>query len=153
LSERQRSAIRDEIKTRISSGVPKKAIVKALSAKYKISPITLRWYIRTQPGIEKSHKFHVVAPSVPAATEHPGGASGGHGVGSASVPLTSILNQLSDKRVKRLLAAKKLVPELELVRRHESAIRGKIRNLQRQLQADESKARAIEQRIKRLSGF
>jgi hypothetical protein len=128
LSDRQRIAIRKEIKAMLASRVPRHEVVKALSAKYRISPISLRWHIRMLLGA-------------------------GRGSGIQSAPFTRILNQLSDKKVKRILAAKKLVPELESARRHESELRGKIRDLERQLHAEENKVRLIKQRIKRLSGF
>ena len=147
LSDHQRVALREEITKRLSSGIPKTAVVKSLASKYKISPISLRWYIRTQPGGDNAGRLRVL-PAGRRQDAPPDGYKNGR-----SLPFSQVLNRLSEGSLRRLLAAKKLVPQLNLVRRHESQLRGQIRELERRLHAEEGRARVIERKIKRLSGL
>jgi hypothetical protein len=149
LNDRQRVALREEIRSRLSSGIPQKEVVKSLASKYKISPISLRWYIRHLPSGNRSGKLLVL----PTSGDYHGGPGHVRDQNGHSEPFEKVLNRLSEGSLKRLLAAKKLVPQLQLVRRYESELRGKIRELERRLQAEEGRARVIERKIKRLSGF
>ncbi len=136
LSESQRKSLRDDIRGKMEAGVSRSDLVRSLAAKYKISPISMRWYLRTQPA---------GAPGAPILANKPGGA--------AASSVLSLLNGLTQSKMKRLLEAKKLIPKLQVFRRHEDELRDRIRQLEKRLESEAGKARGVEARIKRLAGL
>ena len=66
LSESQRTAIRKEILKRLAAGASRTAVSRDLSKTYRVSPVTIRWYIKTLKGTAGAART-ASAPSVAAA--------------------------------------------------------------------------------------
>lgn len=166
LTPEKRVALRKELHAKQAAGVSRSAILKSLSAKFGISPEGMRWYLKEKSPNGSPQK--AAAPSKPKAIK--GGsrgqkpaAKGPHGTKPRKAPspkpalngnslhLPEVLNRLTEKDLKQLLAAKKLVPDLEASRRRERELRARVRDLGRELRAESSKARKIQRQIKRLS--
>jgi hypothetical protein len=159
LSDPQRKALRQDIQAKLSSGMPRRDLVRTLSTKYRISPISMRWYLRTQPAALAAGDGN--ASAGPLAAAGLPNASGealarsllGEAPGNGGRSVVDMLSGLTPQKIRRLIQAKKLIPKLQVFRRHESAIRGRIRRLEKQLESELGKARGVEAQIKRLAGL
>jgi len=163
LNDAQRKSLRSDIDSRMAGGASRREIVQSLAAKYKISPISMRWYLRTQTAPESAARPPValeVSPSPePAArslaaekTLLDAFVSWKPGAGDDQT-LVTLLSGLTHQKIKRLLEAKKLLPKLDQLRRHESHIRGQIRQLEKKLESETGKARGVEEQIRRLAAL
>lgn len=162
LSDDQRLSLRRDIAAKLSAGVPRTTIVKGLSSKYKISPISMRWYLRTQPtsGAAKPGASQTAPPAAGGTPlrKPDAGLTAALGCGTSGSAhhgksLVDILNEVTPKKLKRILEAKKLIPKLAVHRRQESKLKGQIQLLEKKLESEQSKVRGVEAQIKRLAGF
>jgi hypothetical protein len=169
LTPAKRIALRTELKSQLSAGVERSEILKSLSAKYGITTEGLRWYLnaespsgsarkartpkkaratktakaktRRQKPAKKGPKRHRAKR---AYTRKP--SSNGH-----ALHLPKVLGELTEKALKGLLAAKRLVPRLEAATRRERELKAEIRSLSGEVRAERTKARRIQGQIKRLA--
>jgi len=155
LSDSQRRALREDIWSKMIAGVPRNELVKSLSSKYKISPISMRWYLRTQPPVPAARSTGSAQGPAPEAVGAPqaGIPFGKEAGGGQDVSLLSVLNGLTERKIKSLMEAKRLIPKLQVFRRHELELRGRIRELEKKLESEVGKARGMEAQIKRLAGL
>jgi len=154
LDEDKRKALRADISARLAAGIHRRILVKELSLKYRISPISMRWYLRTQDPVGPSGSH----PLPPASHEAPTEAItqallGGDAAVGHDASLVDLLNGLTQEKIKRLMEAKKLIPKLLVFRRHESELRHQIERLEKKLGSEVGKARGLEAQIKRLAGL
>jgi hypothetical protein len=165
LTPEKKAALRKELKAKLSAKVSPSEILKSLSAKFGISPEGVRWYMNAESpnGSSKKVKAPKKAKAAKAKSRKPRPAkktakrakakraySRKPSSNGRALHLPKFLGTLTEKALKGLLAAKKLVPHLESVRQKEEELRQGVRNLMSKLRAMSSKARRLQRRIKKL---
>lgn len=167
LTPEERVVLRQELKAQMSAGVKTSEILKSLSKKYGITPEGLRWYMNGASGSGTARKEKAVKKKAKAAkansrkqkpakkTPKRAKAERAHSRKPSSnghaLHLPKVLGGLTEKALKGLLAAKRLVPSLEASRRLEEKLREGVRSLLRRLRLVGSKARKLQRQIKRLA--
>jgi hypothetical protein len=166
LTPEKRVALRTELKSQLSAGVKRSEILNSLSKKYGITPEGLRWYLnaespngsarkakaakKTKAAKGKSRKPRAAKKGPKRAWARNARAAKASSNGHA-LHLPKVLGSLTEKALKGLLAAKRLVPHLVASRRREQELRSSVRDLSQELRAETSKARRLERRIKKLA--
>jgi hypothetical protein len=163
LTPEKRVVLRKELAAKIKAGVPRVKILKSLSVKFGITTEGMRWYYKDASGngtpkkTASAAKSKEPAPKTPAAKKAihkasaaklaaPKASQNGH-----SLNLPGILTQHSEGELRRILAAKKLVPHLEAATRREQELRKSVKSLSRELRAESSKARQLQRQIRKLT--
>ena len=100
LSGPQRAAIRKEILRRLAAGQSRSSIGRLLARKYRVSTVTIRWYIKSLKGNAPSPR---PAPLAVVSI----------GRSRRSMKLLDIVKNVSEEGLTRALAAKKLFVQLE----------------------------------------
>jgi hypothetical protein len=165
LTPEKRDALRKELAAKLKAGLPKVKILKSLSEKFGISTEGMRWYWNAASANGTLKKAAPSAKSKPAVGRRPAPKTPKKAVrksraakayapkpsqNGSSLHLPEILNH-TEGELKRLLAAKKLVPDLEAATRREQELRKHVKTLARELRAESSKARKLQRQIKRLA--
>jgi hypothetical protein len=169
LTPEQRAALRTELKAQLAAGMERSEILKSLSEKYGITPEALRWYLNAESpnastGKAKKAKAAKKVKAAKAKNRKPRAAKKAPKRARAkkahprkappngrALHLPKVLGELTEKALKGLLAAKRLVPSLEVSRRREYELKTQIRSLSGELRAERTKARRIQRRIKKLA--
>jgi len=160
LTPQKREVLRNELTAKLAAGVEKREILSSLSAKYGITPEGMRWYLNAASPNGSVKKGRPAKGRRPGKKPGPK-ASRGTRARKARAPraasrgrtlqLAEVLGQLTEKALKGLLAARRLVPALEASQEREQELRTRQRNLSRELRAERVKARKIQRAIKRLA--
>jgi hypothetical protein len=166
LTPEKRVELRKELKAQLAAGVKRSEILKSLSAKYGITTEGLRWYLnavspngsarkpkapkRSKASKSKSRRQKPTKkrPKRARAKRAYSRKSSSNGY---ALHLPKALGSLTEKALKGLLAARRLVPRLEASRRREQELRESVRDLGRELRVESTKARKIQRRIRRLA--
>lgn len=167
LTPDKRVELRKELKAQVAAGVKRSEILKSLSAKYGITPEGLRWYLNAESpsrsvrkakatkkvasGKTKSRKEKPAKKAAKRAWGKRASAAAKASSNGHALHLPKVLGELTEKALKGLLAAKRLVPSLEASARREQELKTQIRSLSGELRAERTKARRIHRHIKRLA--
>jgi hypothetical protein len=161
LTPEKRVALRKELKRKLAAGVSRSEILKTLSTKFGITPEGMRWYLKEK--FPKRSKASTASTGKRGMARRGGQTLGKQGakakkatsakpaLNGSALHLPEVLNRLTERDLKRLLSAKKMVPDLEASRRREQELRTRVRELGRELRAESYKARKIQRQIKRLA--
>jgi hypothetical protein len=156
LTPERRTLLRKELKANLAAGVEKSEILKSLSAKYGITSEGMRWYLNAASPNGSARRGKAARGK--SRKKKPGrkGSRGARarkarGPRARAVHLPGVLGQLTEKALRGLLAAKRLVPALDASRQREEELRARVRDLNRELRAESGKARKIQRQIKRLA--
>jgi len=160
LTPEKRALLRKELAAKVKAGVGRSEILKSLSTRFGITTEGMRWYYKDATGTKKPKKAAPVAKSKPAAGPRPAPKAPKRAIrkspaaktsqNGSSLHLPEILKH-SEGDLKRLLAAKRLVPHLEAATRREQELRKHVKSLSRELRAESSKARKLQRLIRRLA--
>lgn len=166
LTPEKKAALRKELKAKLAAKVSRSEILKSLSTKFGISPEGIRWYLNAESpnGSSKKVKPPKKAKAVKAQSRKKKPAKKGFQATKAkkahpskpssngsALHLPELLGRLTEKALKGLLAAKRLVPVLEASRRREQELRSRVRGLSGELRVESSKARKLQRQIKKLA--
>jgi hypothetical protein len=144
LTPEKRAALRKELATKLKAGIPRVKILQSLSDKFGISTEGMRWYWNAASSNGTPKKALHKAPATKVRVPKPS-----HNGNSLHLP--GILTQHTEGELKRILAAKKLVPHLEAATRREQELRRNVKRLSRELRAENTKARQLQRQIKTLT--
>jgi hypothetical protein len=162
LTPEKRAALRKELAAKIKAGLPRVKILKSLSDKFGITTEGMRWYWNAASSNGAPKKVAPLAKSKPAPSPRPAPkkairkataakvAAPKPSQNGSSLHLPEILNH-TEGELKRILAAKKLVPYLEAATRREQELRKHVKTLSREIRAESSKARKLQRQIKKLA--
>jgi len=145
LTDEQKSALRAELRNRLKRGQPQADIKRALAESFKVSPESIRWYLkqasagRGAANGRKQSKGKVRGAGRRAKT----GAKGIRRTGGRQPRLIAALQTLPESTLKRILAAKRLQPRLDAERERATALRAELRDTER-------RARRLERKVARL---
>src|SRR5205814_2028132 len=143
LTPEKRDALRKELAAKLKAGLPRVKILKSLSDKFGITTEGMRWYWNAASGNGAPKKAAPAAKSKPAAGPRPAPKAPKKSIRKApaakvaaqkpsqngnSLHLPEILNH-TEGELKRILAAKKLVPHLEAATRREQELRKHVMTL------------------------
>jgi len=138
LSERRRITLRKEILKRLSTGESQTSLCRALASKYRVSTVTLRWYLRTLQ--KKATKLRSINPHPdPKSPKRP------------SIKLLDIIAHVSEKGLTQAIAAKKLYLELQRKLTESDQLRRAELHARRTRQIVTARARAIERKLRALT--
>jgi hypothetical protein len=135
LSASQRTAIRKEILKKLAAGASRTAVSRDLSKKYRVSTVTIRWYIKSLRG----------TTGAPPAASLPASAS------RRAVRLLDIVKNVSEEGLTRALAAKKLFVQLQQKLAETERLRRAEKEVQRSLQLITASARQLEKKLYKLT--
>ena len=135
LSPSQREAIRKEILKRLRDGASRTAVGRALSEKYHVSTVTIRWYIKSLKGT--SIATRTVPVSLSGSTR--------------AMKLLDIVKNVSEEGLARALAAKKLFVQLQQKLAETERLRRAEREVQRSIQLITASARQLEKKLYKLT--
>lgn len=155
LSEAQRVAIRKNIRTKIAAGEPQAEILRTISAQYKVSPETVRWYLKSssngahshRPGPKTRSKRSGKKGAAARAKTFPKRRASANG---KSHGLLDLVRSVTTEGLKRALAAKKLLPRLEAKIAEKLRLEGLAKKVRKALRAAESQAARLQRRVRRL---
>jgi hypothetical protein len=162
LTPEKRVALRKELAAKIKAGLPRVKILKSLSDKFGITTEGMRWYWNAGSSNGTPKKAAPAAKSKPVTGPRPAPKKALRKALVAkmhapkpsqngnSLHLPEILNH-TEGELKRILAAKKLVPHLEAATRREQELRKHVKTLSRELRAESSKARKLQRQIRKLA--
>ena len=148
LSLQQRQTIRKEIRQLITQKKKQSEILRAMAAKYHITPITARWYYKSLVRPGKQAPKAKLAPRGGRKAVRRGRI---HSTNGAALRIVQHVQTLADKSYKRVVEAKKLIPKWQVYVKKEASLRklqGKVRSALRTIA---SKATALHRRIKALT--
>lgn len=147
LSPQQRETIRKEIRQLASQKRKQAEIIRAMAEKYKVSPITARWYYKS-----------VVRPGRPAAKPPTGRrpqkvsrSPKFKPVNGASLRIVQQVQTIADKNFKRVVEAKRLIPKWQIYVRKEASLRKQQDLVTSKLKQVALKASALQRRIRALT--
>ena len=135
LSESQRTAIRKEILKRLAAGASRTSVSRDLSKRYRVSTVTIRWYIKTLKGTAGAAR----TASAPIAAS------------ARAMKLLDIVKNVSEDGLTRALAAKKLFVQLQQKLAETERLRRAEREVQRSLQLITASARQLEKKLHKLT--
>ena len=124
LSQKGRASVRRDMKRMLGRRTKPSEILAAIAKKYPIGVESARWYLRTLTSDLKAGK---------------------RGSRNGDIQIPDVVRAYTEAGLRRVIAAKKLVPKLEDLLREK-------RKLQKALERTEDKARKIEKRIRVLTG-
>lgn len=150
LSPETRETLRKDLKERLRTGASRSAVFRELAAKYSISPETMRWYFRTVGGDGHQAVKGTGRRGRPPARAR---SRGPKGTKAAALQLTTVVTQLSEADLRRLVRARKLVPELNASQRRLMQLRERIENLGQEANREESRVQELERRIESLTSI
>ena len=165
LTPAKRVILRKEVAAQIKAGVPRVEILKSLSVKFGISTEGMRWYYKDacangtpkKPAHATNKKAAEGRRSAPISTKKAlrkaprvKALATKPSQNGNSLHLPEILNH-TEGELKRILAAKKLVPHLEAATRREQELRKSVKSLSRELRGESTKARKLQRQIKKLT--
>jgi hypothetical protein len=165
LTPEKRIALRKDLAAKMKAGLPRVKILKSLSDKFGITTEGMRWYWNAASGNGTPKKSAPAATSRPATGPRPAPKAQKRAFRKApaaklaapklsqngsSLHLPEILNH-TEGELRRILAAKKLVPHLEAATRREQELRKHVKTLSRELRAESSKARKLQRQIRKLA--
>ena len=156
LSEAQRVAIRKNIRSKISAGEPQAEILRTISAQYKVSPETVRWYLKSTSNGARARRPGPKAPSngaqkrVASALRAKAASKRKHSANGKSHGLLDLVRSVSEEGLKRALAAKKLLPRLEAKIAQKLHLEGLARKVRKALRAADAQAARLKRKVARL---
>lgn len=133
LSDAQRVAIRKEILRRLGAGASRTSVARELGRKYRVSTVTIRWYIKALKGPRLGSR----ALAVPGS--------------NGKVKLLDIVKNVSEDGLSRALAAKKLFLELQAKLEESERLRRAEEEIRKSRETLLKSARKIEERLHRLT--
>ncbi len=160
LTPEKRAILRKVLAAKVKAGMSRSEILNSLSAQFGITTEGMRWYYKDATGTKKPKKAASAAKSKPASGPRPAfkaqkkalrkAAAVKPSQNGSSLHLPEILKH-SEGELRRILAAKKLVPHLEAATRREQELRRSVKRLSRELRTESTKARKLQRQIQRLA--
>jgi hypothetical protein len=156
LSEAQRVSIRRNIRSKVAAGDPQADILRTISARFKVSPETVRWYLKSAsngaPGHRPGPKSHPAGAGKKAASAARTRAASKRrpSAGGKSHRLLDLVRSMSEEGLKRALAAKRLLPRLEAKIAQKLRLEGLARTVRKALRAAEAQAAKLRRKVARL---
>ncbi len=146
LSEEQRGALRKELAEAVATGTRKTDIYASLGRKYGISPVTVAWYLN---GGKRAGNGRRRGPGRPRGSGKARATTGRKG--APRFRLLEMVNQLSERALRRALQAKKLLPRLESLLRRERRLAERARATGRALRSARTRRKGLQRKIARLA--
>lgn len=151
LSLEQRATVRKEIRQSLTKKKKPAEILRAVAAKYGVSIITARWYLKS-----------VLRPGKPVSARKPKGrhqASGRQArrrtrvqpANGAAMRFVHQVQAIAEKSFKRVVEVKKLIPKWQVYVRKEASLRQLENRVKTQLRAISTKVAALHRRIQALT--
>lgn len=162
LTPEKRAALRKELSRMLAAGVAPGKIMKTLSVKYGISTEGMRWYVKGARASKKESTPSSAPAPQPKAARGPARKatkavakkkrrSPKASRNGQPVRLPGLLHTMSEKSLKYLLAAKKLVPSLETARRRAAQLQARIHKMGLHFRVASRKANKIARKIQKLA--
>lgn len=143
LSPEKRVELRAQLKKSIDAGNKTADVLREVAAKFGITTITARWYLKSI-GIAPKRRAGKPGPGRPPGRK-PGRPAGTNGSSSSLIKAVNV-------QADNAMAARKLVPRWQALLEKETDLRRKSLKLDRQLKATSKKVSTLRTRINELVG-